>query len=102
MNKPPGAAGAALGAQQLCQLKEQFTGDIEHGTIGDQRGVLGRVGSRGKELPIAGPTSQPASAGHRRVGPLILPILLRSPQYARRLPPVRGPCAHGLPEESWL
>ena len=38
-----GAADAALGAQQLGQLADQFTGDIEHGTIRDQRGVLGRL-----------------------------------------------------------
>ena len=72
-----GAAGAALGAQQLGQLEDQFTGDIEHGTIGDQRGVLGRVGSCGRELPTAGPTSQPASARSSACRALILPILLR-------------------------
>ena len=51
------------------QLQDQFTGDVEHGRISDQRGVLGGVGSRGKELPTADPTSRRASARHRRVAP---------------------------------
>jgi hypothetical protein len=39
-----GAPCPALGAQQPGQLADQFTGDIEDGRIGDQRGVLGRLG----------------------------------------------------------
>jgi hypothetical protein len=47
----------------------------------DRRSTWGprRVGSCGRELPTAGPTSRPASARHRRVPASSPPILLRSP-----------------------
>jgi hypothetical protein len=34
----PSAAGAALDAQQVGRLPDQFTGDVEHGRIGDHVG----------------------------------------------------------------